>query len=74
MGTGIWGIGFSIVDARLKKTLKLMVATPMRKSDYLLAQMAVPVRLPRLEVGIILAFGVAAFQVPIRGSLALLGS
>src|SRR5262249_41941245 len=38
MGTGIWGVGFSIVNARLKKTLKVMVATPMRKSDFLLAQ------------------------------------
>lgn len=72
MGTGIWGIGFSIVDARLKKTLKLMVATPMRKSDYLLAQMASRFVFLILEVGIILAFGVAAFSVPIRGSLVLL--
>jgi ABC-2 type transport system permease protein len=72
MGTGIWGIGFSIVDARLKKTLKLMVATPMRKSDYLLAQMASRFVFLILEVGIILAFGVAAFSVPIRGSLLLL--
>src|SRR5262252_111451 len=36
MGTGIWGIGFSIVNSRLKKTLKLMTATPMRHSDDLL--------------------------------------
>ena len=40
MGTGIWGIGFSIVNARLKKTLKLLTATPMRKRDYLLAQIS----------------------------------
>ena len=72
MGTGIWGIGFSIVDARLKKTLKLMVATPMRRSDYLLAQMASRFVFLVLEVGIILAVGVAAFHVPIRGSLTLL--
>lgn len=73
MGTGIWGIGFSIVNARLKKTLKLMAATPMRKSDYLLAQMLSRFVFLVVEVGVILAFGVAAFHVPIRGSLALLG-
>jgi ABC-2 type transport system permease protein len=72
MGTGIWGIGFSIVNARLKKTLKLMTATPMRKSHYLLAQMFSRFIFLVLEVAVILAFGVAAFQVPIRGSLALL--
>jgi ABC-2 type transport system permease protein len=74
MGTGIWGIGFSIVNARLKKTLKLMVATPMRKSDYLLSQMLSRFVFLIVEVGLILAFGVAAFQVPIRGSLAALAA
>ena len=72
MGTGIWGIGFSIVNARLKKTLKLMVATPMRKSHYLLAQMFSRFIFLVLEVAVILLFGVLAFQVPVRGSLALL--
>ena len=73
MGTGIWGIGFSIVNARLKKTLKLMVATPMRKSDFLLAQISSRFVFLILEVVLILAFGVAAFKVPIRGSLSSLG-
>ena len=68
MGTGIWGIGFSIVNARLKKTLKLMVATPMRKSDFLLAQMLSRFVFLVVEVAVILAFGVAAFEVPVRGS------
>lgn len=72
MGTGIWGIGFSIVNARLKKTLKLMTATPMRRSDYLLAQMLSRFVFLVLEVAVILAFGVAVFGVPVRGSLPLL--
>ncbi|MFY9552216.1 MAG: ABC transporter permease [Thermoanaerobaculia bacterium] len=73
MGTGIWGVGFSIVNARLKKTLKLMVATPMRKSDFLLAQILSRFFFLVLEVGVILVFGVLAFQVPIRGPLWVLG-
>jgi ABC-2 type transport system permease protein len=73
MGTGIWGVGFSIVNARLKKTLKVMVATPMRKSDFLLAQILSRFLFLILEVTLILAFGVVAFHVPIRGSLALVG-
>jgi ABC-type multidrug transport system permease subunit len=72
MGTGIWGVGFSIVNARLKKTLKLMVATPMRKSDFLFAQMLSRFVFLVLEVGVILLFGVWAFQVPIRGPIWLL--
>jgi ABC-2 type transport system permease protein len=74
MGTGIWGIGFSIVNARLKKTLKVMVATPMRKSHFLLAQIASRFVFLILELVLILAFGVVAFQVPIRGSLLLLAA
>ena len=35
MGSGMWGIGFSIVDARKKKLLKRFVATPMRRHHYL---------------------------------------
>jgi ABC-type multidrug transport system permease subunit len=72
MGTGIWGIGFGIVNARLKKTLKLMTATPMRKSEYLLAQIFSRLFFLILEIAVILAFGVFAFGVPIRGSLTLL--
>jgi ABC-2 type transport system permease protein len=38
MSTGMWGIGFGIVFMRQKKQLKRLVATPMRRSDFLLAQ------------------------------------
>jgi ABC-type multidrug transport system permease subunit len=72
MGTGIWGIGFGIVNARLKKTLKLLTATPMRKSEYLLAQILSRFVFLVLEIAVILAFGVLVFGVPIRGSLSLL--
>src|SRR5438477_4279066 len=30
MGTGMWGMGFTIANARMKKLLKGLVATPMR--------------------------------------------
>ena len=64
MGTGMWGIGFSIVNARLKKTLKLMAATPMRKSHYLLAQMLSRFVFLVGEVGIILALRRPGFPGP----------
>jgi len=72
LSTGLWGIGFSIVDARMKKTLKLMTATPMRKSEYLLSHMLSRFSLVVLETGVILLFGVLAFGVPVRGSIGLL--
>jgi ABC-type polysaccharide/polyol phosphate export permease len=46
----------------------------MRRSDYLLSQMLSRFVFLIVEVGLILAFGVAAFQVPIRGSLGALAA
>ena len=70
MGTGMWGIGFSIVQARTRKVLKLLLATPMRRSDYLLAQMFGRLTFLALEVFALLAFAWIAFGVVVRGSFA----
>jgi ABC-type multidrug transport system permease subunit len=73
MGSGIWGIGFAIVDARRKKLLKRLVATPMSRSQYLGSFLLSRLAWLVLEVGVLLGFAVLAFGVPVRGSLALLG-
>jgi ABC-type multidrug transport system permease subunit len=69
MGGGLWGVGFVTVDMRIRKLLKRFLATPMRKSDFLLG-----VLLSRLiflvpEVALILLFARLAFGVVIQGSL-----
>jgi ABC-type multidrug transport system permease subunit len=69
MGSGMWGIGFSIVDARRKKLLKRFVATPMRRSHYLASFLLMRLGLMVVEVSVITLFGVLAFGVPMRGSL-----
>jgi len=70
MGTGMWGIGFSVVNARLRKLLKRLIATPMRKSHYLLAQLLMRMAFLVLEVGILVAFAWIFFGVRVRGSMA----
>ena len=72
MGTGMWGIGFAIVDARSKHMLKRLIATPMRRWHYLLAQMLGRLVFLVLEVGMLLGFARLVFRVPMRGSLLLL--
>jgi ABC-type multidrug transport system permease subunit len=74
MGSGMWGIGFSIVDARKKKLLKRFVATPMRRHHYLMSFLAMRLGLMVIEVTVIVTFGHFAFGVPLRGSLVAFGA
>src|SRR6185436_18712791 len=68
LGTGMWGIGFPIATARQQKLLKRMLATPMRRSDYLLSHMLARLVWLVLEVLAVLGFGMIAFGVLVRGS------
>jgi ABC transporter DrrB family efflux protein len=69
MGTGMWGVGFSIVQARSKKLLKRLIATPMKKTHYLLSLVLSRLATLTLEVVIIIGFAWIAFDVAVHGSL-----
>jgi len=71
MGGGIWGLGFAIVDARRKKLLKRLIATPMSRAHFLLSFLLMRLAMMVVEVGVVVAFGVLVFGVPLRGSLLL---
>jgi len=68
MGTSMWAIGFSVVNARLRKLLKRMMATPMRKTQYLLSQFLSRMVFMVLEVTVVVLFAWLVFDVTIRGS------
>lgn len=70
MGSAIWGMGFAIVDARRRKLMKRLVATPMPRHYYLLSFVLSRLVMLVIEVGFLLGFGVYVFKVPARGSLA----
>ena len=69
MGSGLWGIGFSIVNARTRKLLKRFAATPMRRPHYLLSYALSRLVFLMLEVAAIVGFGWLVFDVAVRGSL-----
>jgi ABC-2 type transport system permease protein len=69
MGSGMWGIGFSVVDARRKRLLKRFLATPMSKWEYLASFVISRLTLLTIEVTLLVGFGILAFHVPLRGSL-----
>lgn len=68
MGGGLWGIGFVVVDMRVRKLLKRFLATPMRRSDFLLAIMFSRLFFTLLDVVILLVFGYAVFGVRCQGN------
>jgi ABC-type multidrug transport system permease subunit len=70
MNSGMWGVGFALVEMRQRKLLKRFVATPMRRSDFLLALMTSRLILMFIEVGLLLVFGVLFFHMRVLGSVA----
>lgn len=68
MGGGLWGVGFVTVDMRIRKLLKRFLATPMRKSDFLLSLMISRLLFMVPEVLLLLVFAWFAFGVGIAGS------
>jgi len=77
MNSGMWGIGFALVDMRQRKLLKRFVGTPMRRGDFLLALLSSRLVLMLIEIALLLTLGVIVFHMKVMGSLfsiVLLGS
>lgn len=72
MGGGLWGVGFVIVDMRIRKLLKRMLATPMRPSDFLMAIITARLVFLLPDMIILMSVGWLVFGVPIAGNPLLL--
>jgi ABC-type multidrug transport system permease subunit len=68
MSSAIWSLGFWIVEARQKKLLKRLIASPMPRWQYLTSFVFWRLLLLPIEVGVFLGFSRFAFGVPARGS------
>jgi ABC-2 type transport system permease protein len=72
MGGGLWGVGFLIVDMRVRKLLKRLLATPMRRGDFLLAILSGRLLFMLPEMVLLVVVGRWGFGVPLSGSLGTL--
>src|SRR5258706_9182568 len=72
MSSGLWGVGFVIVDMRVRKLIKRMMATPMSRTHFLLSFVLVRGAFLLGELPILLCFAYWVFHVPIRGSVPLI--
>ena len=69
MGGGLFGVGFVLVDMRVRKLFKRLMATPMRHSDFLLSILTSRLFFLLPEMLSLLALGRLMFDVPIFGSV-----
>lgn len=69
MGSGMWGLGFAVVQARNRKLLKRLAATPMRRSHYLLSFMFSRLFILVGEVAVVVIFAWLIFDVKMQGSV-----
>ncbi len=68
LGSGLWGVGFTIVMARVNKLLKQMAATPMRRAHYLGSFMLARLLLLIPEIIVLMSFAYLAFGVRMQGN------
>ena len=69
MSSGMWGIGYAVVDSRKRKLLKRFAATPMNRAHFLLSFMISRLVFLISEVAVLVFFGWLIFDVQVYGSL-----
>jgi ABC-2 type transport system permease protein len=71
MQGGLWGVGYVIVEMRTRKLMKRLLATPMKRSEFLLAFVLARALFLLVEIPVLLGFATTVFDVPLNGSLLL---
>ncbi|MFV0420184.1 MAG: ABC transporter permease [Dysgonomonas sp.] len=72
MSSIMWGISYTIIERRSQKLLRRMVATPMKKSNFLFALMFVRILMNVVESLILLFFAWLIFDIHIQGNIGAL--
>lgn len=68
----MWGISYGIIEKRSKKLLRRLVATPMKKSHFLVALITVRITMNFIESLVLFLFALFAFKMTIQGSISAL--
>ena len=74
LGSGMWGIGYLIVELRTRKLLKRMLATPMKRRHFLASFVLMRMLFLLLELPVLVGFSWIFFDVGVNGSLWLFGA
>lgn len=74
MQGGLWGVGYVIVEMRTRRLMKRLLATPMKKREFLLAFVLARALFLLVELPVLVGFAALVFGVPVNGSLVLLAA
>lgn len=69
MMSTMWGISYGVIEKRSKKLLRRLVATPMKKSHFLIALIVVRIAMNFIEALVLLLFALITFHITIQGSI-----
>jgi ABC-2 type transport system permease protein len=69
MNSCLWGISWNLIEFRMKKLLRRMVATPMRKTDFLLSNLITRTLIGGFETMVLLLFAFLYFSISLEGSI-----
>ena len=72
MSSILWGISYTIIEKRSQKLLRRLVATPMKKSNFLVALMFVRILMNVVEALVLFFFAWLIFDIRIQGNLGAL--
>jgi ABC-2 type transport system permease protein len=68
----LWGISYGLIEKRSKKLLRRLVATPMKKSHFLIALITVRIVMNIIESLTLLIFSLIVFKMRIQGDITAL--
>jgi ABC-2 type transport system permease protein len=72
MMSSMWGISYGIIEKRSKKLLRRLVATPMKKSHFLIALITVRIAMNFIESLVLFLFALFTFNMTIQGNISAL--
>lgn len=72
MSSIMWGVSYTLIEKRSQKLLRRMVATPMKKSNFLFALMFVRILMNVVETVVLFFFAWLIFDIQIQGSISAL--
>ena len=72
MSSILWGISYTLIERRSQKLLRRLVATPMKKSNFLFSMMFVRIAMNIVEALVLFLFAWLLFDIQIQGNIGAL--